>query len=43
VQFSLNSYGFHIAKREPSIGMGDFDYRRPGAMQEYLKKRKVAP
>ena len=36
-------FDFRIAKREPPIGMGDFDYRKPGAMDEYLKKRKAAP
>ncbi len=29
VQFNLGAYGFHIAKREPAMGMGDFDYRKP--------------
>jgi hypothetical protein len=43
VQFSLNSFDFRIAKREPPAGMGDFDYRQPGAMYEYMRNRKVAP
>ncbi len=43
VPFTLNGFEFRIAKREPPIGMGDFDYRKSGAMDEYLKKRKAAP
>ena len=41
--FTLNGFDFRIAKREPPIGMGDFDYRKPGAVWEYLEKRKAAP
>jgi glycosidase len=43
VQFTLNAFDFRIAKREPPAGMGDFDYREPGAMHEYMRNRKVAP